>query len=341
MVATTSLNQHILSTATESGGAAQPVILVHGNCSSATFWEQVMLDLPDGFGGIAPDLRGYGDTDPEPIDATQGLDDMAADVLALADALRIDRFHLAGHSMGGNVAMKLTIMAPERVRTLSLVAPGSPYGYGGTKGLDGEPVFEDGAPAGGGGANPDFVRLIAEGERGDDNPMAPRNVMRSYYWKPPFVPEREEDLLSSLLSTRTGDDHYPGNAVPSGNWPGVAPGDRGVLNAMSGKFCNAESLVEVDPKPPVLWIRGADDQIVADLAMFDVAALGSVGAIPGHPGDEVCPPQPMVGQTRSVLDRFAAAGGRYEEVVLEDCGHTPYIEKRAEFNAAFHGHLTG
>lgn len=341
MVATTSLNQHILSTATESGGAAQPVILIHGNCSSATFWEQVMLDLPDGFGGIAPDLRGYGDTDPEPIDATQGLDDMAADVLALADALRIDRFHLAGHSMGGNVAMKLTIMAPERVRTLSLVAPGSPYGYGGTKGLDGEPVFEDGAPAGGGGANPDFVRLIAEGERGDDNPMAPRNVMRSYFWKPPFVPEREEDLLSSLLSTRTGDDHYPGNAVPSGNWPGVAPGDRGVLNAVSGKFCNAASLVEVDPKPPVLWIRGADDQIVADLAMFDVAALGSVGAIPGHPGDEVCPPQPMVGQTRSMLDRYAAAGGRYEEVVLEDCGHTPYIEKPDEFNAAFHRHLTG
>jgi pimeloyl-ACP methyl ester carboxylesterase len=112
-----------------------------------------------------------------------------------------------------------------------------------------------------------------------------------------------------------------------------------VLNALSGKYYNASALVDVDPKPPVLWIRGADDQIVGDLAMFDVAALGSVGAIPGHPGKEICPPQPMIGQTRSVLDRYAESGGRYQEVVLDDCGHTPCIEQPSEFNAAFHRHL--
>lgn len=348
MVVTPRLTQHILTTASGGEGSGlgvddevQAVMMIHGNCSSATFWEQAMIDLPDGFVGVAPDLRGYGETDPEPIDATRGLDDVAADLVALADALELDSFHVAGHSMGGNVAMKLAIMAPLRIRSMTLVATGSPYGYSGTMGLDGRPVFDDGAPAGGGGANPDFVKLIADGERGLDNPMSPRNVMRAFYWKPPFVPEREEELLSSLLSTRIGDDHYPGTSVPSDNWPGTAPGDRGVLNALAGKYYNAESLVTIHPKPPVLWIRGADDQIVGDIAMFDVAALGSVGAIPGHPGDDVCPPQPMVAQTRAVLDRYAAAGGAYEEVVFDDCGHTPYIEKPAECNAAFHSHLAG
>ncbi len=42
------------------------------------------------------------------------------------------------------------------------------------------------------------------------------------------------------------------------------------------------------------------------------------GTVPGWPGVEVCPPQPMVAQQRAVLDRYAAAGGTVEEVVLDD-----------------------
>jgi pimeloyl-ACP methyl ester carboxylesterase len=89
------------------------------------------------------------------------------------------------------------------------------------------------------------------------------------------------------------------------------------------------------PKPPVLWIHGDSDMIVGDNSMFDVAALGKLGYVPGWPGDEVCPPQPMVGQTRAVLARYAAAGGSYREVLLADCAHSPHIEKPAEWLAAF------
>jgi len=39
----------------------------------------------------------------------------------------------------------------------------------------------------------------------------------------------------------------------------------------------------------------------------------------------------MVGQTRTVLDRYAAAGGAYTEIVYENCGHSPHVERPADF----------
>jgi hypothetical protein len=88
-----------------------------------------------------------------------------------------------------------------------------------------------------------------------------------------------------------------------------------------------------------LWIRGADDLAVSDRALSDPGTLGMLGVLPGWPGAEVYPPQPMLGQTRAVLEKYAAAGGAYQEVVISDAGHAPYLEKLAEFNRAFHAHL--
>lgn len=55
--------------------------------------------------------------------------------------------------------------------------------------------------------------------------------------------------------------------------------------------------------------------------MFDLATLGELGAIPGWPGADTMPPQPMVGQMRAVLGRYAAAGGAVREVALDGIGH--------------------
>jgi pimeloyl-ACP methyl ester carboxylesterase len=41
----------------------------------------------------------------------------------------------------------------------------------------------------------------------------------------------------------------------------------------------------------------------------------------------------MIGQTRAVLDRYAAAGGAYTEVVYENCGHSPHVERPTEVAA--------
>ncbi len=56
--------------------------------------------------------------------------------------------------------------------------------------------------------------------------------------------------------------------------------------------------------------------------------------IPGWPGADAFPPQPMVGQTRHVLDGYAAAGGVYREVVVADAGHSPFLEHPDQFLAA-------
>ena len=60
------------------------------------------------------------------------------------------------------------------------------------------------------------------------------------------------------------------------------------------------------PKPPVLWLRGADDVNVSDTSLYDLAYLGSIGALAGWPGEQAWPAQPMVAQTRAVLDGYPA-----------------------------------
>lgn len=320
-----------------------PVVFVHGNVSSATFWEETMLALPAGYRGIAADNRGYGGADPaKKIDATRGLGDLSDDLAALLDHLGIGQAHLVGHSLGASVIWRFMMDYPQRILTVTQVAPGSPYGFGGTKGLDGTPCFADYAGSGAGIVNPEFVRLIAEGDRSSDHQSSPRNVMNLFYWKPPFKAAREEELLSSMLSIHTGEQDYAGDAVPSENWPGAAPGVYGPNNAISPKYAgDVTRLYGITPKPPVLWIRGADDQIVGDNSFFDVGTLGGMGAIPGWPGADVFPAQPMVSQTRAVLDQYAAAGGQYHEYVMSDTGHSPYLEKPDEFNRMFHEHIRG
>ncbi len=73
--------------------------------------------------------------------------------------------------------------------------------------------------------------------------------------------------------------------------------------------------------------------MVSDTSVCDLAYLGKLGAVPGWPGDEIAPPQPMVSQIRHVLDEYAANGGRYQETVLPG-GHGCQLESPLEFAEA-------
>src|ERR1700729_469454 len=316
-VPTRRLNTAVLSVAGRTG---QPVLFLHGNVSSSLFWQPTMLVLPDGYRAPAVDLRGYGDTDPEPVDATRGLRDYADDLAALIDALELTSVHLVGWSMGGGVVLQYLTQRPaaHQAASVTLVAPVSPYGFGGTYGTDGTLYDPHGAGSGAGSVNGDFVARLAAGDRGADSPTSPRQVLLAHYVKPPFVPSELDIFVESMLSTRTGDDHYPGTSRPAAAWPGFAPGDRGVLNTMAPTHFRITSLAGLEPKPPVLWVRGADDVIVSDTSLYDLGYLGAIGAVPGWPGLDAWPPQPMVAQTRDLLDRYAAAGGRYLETVIAD-----------------------
>ncbi|MFD9484217.1 alpha/beta fold hydrolase [Streptomyces sp. NPDC059991] len=332
-VPTARLTQHILEDASRNAG--EPVVFVHGNVSSSAFWQDAMLALPERYRPIAVDLRGFGGTDPLPVDATRGLRDYADDLLALLDALHMERAHFVGWSMGGGVVLQHMRDQPAMVRSLTLVNPVSPYGFGGTKGVDGRLNSPDGAGSGGGAANPDFVRLLAEGDRGEESPLSPRRVLALCYVKPPLRLEREDEYVESMLSTRLGDDHYPGDSRPCEVWPGTAPGTRGVLNCLAPTHFRLDdlhtALASLPAKPPVTWVRGEDDVIVSDTSLFDLAHLGAIGAVPGWDGT---PAQPMVAQTRHVLALYARVGGRVREVTVPGAGHAVHVERPKEFGEA-------
>jgi pimeloyl-ACP methyl ester carboxylesterase len=321
-----------------------PVLLIHGNLSTSRFWDQTLAALPDGYHAVAPDLRSFGGAASLPVDATAGMRQFADDLHSLLQAPELGmaerRVHLVGWSVGGAVAMRYAMDHPEAVTSMVLVAPMSPYGFGGTRDERGTPCWPDFAGSGAGTANPEYVRRLAEGDRSGE-PLSPREVMNDFYFRPPFrvEPEREEAYLDEVLSTGVGEDNYPGDGATSENWPGVAPGTRGVNNALSPKYCDLSGLAGIDPKPPVLWIRGDDDQVISDTSMFDFGYLGKLGAVPGWPGDGVYPPQPMIGQIRAVLDAYQAGGGSYEEAVLEACGHSPQVERPEAFMGLLLPHL--
>ena len=74
-------------------------------------------------------------------------------------------------------------------------------------------------------------------------------------------------------------------------------------------------------------------------AASDPGTWGPTGRLPGYPGPEAYPPQPMMDQIRKMLDDYTESGGCYDEVAIEDCGHVPFITHPDEFNRAFHAHL--
>lgn len=321
----------------ESGPAdGVPVVMIHGNLSTGRFYEHLMPGAPKNLRIIAPDMRGFGDTERKPIDATRGLRDWADDTYSLVKKLGITRpVHLVGWSTGG-AAIANYATAGHPVASLTFIDPVSPYGFGGSR-LDGRPHFPDWAGSGGGTGNAEFTKRIADHDTSSDSPFSPRTVMNSSYWATSHheSPEREDMLLEEVLKSVTGDDGYPGDSVPSENWPGMAPGTRGILNALSGKYCHWADIVSLAPKPPILWTHGTADIVVADGSAWEMGTLGKLGYVPGWPGDEVYAPQPMVSQIRNVLEEYRSKGGKVHIEMFEGSGHGPVMDAADRWGKLF------
>jgi len=108
---------------TETAGTGTPVVLLHGFPQTRHMWRHVAADLAHDHRVVVPDLRGYGDSD-KPAATSPDVyakRTMAADVVALADALEIDRFALVGHDRGALVAFRAALDHPDRVSHLGIL----------------------------------------------------------------------------------------------------------------------------------------------------------------------------------------------------------------------------
>jgi 2-succinyl-6-hydroxy-2,4-cyclohexadiene-1-carboxylate synthase len=104
----------------EQSGAGRSLLLLHGFTGSAATWTPLIAALPPHFRTIAPDLIGHGRSD-SPLDAERyRIERCVADLLALLNALDIERADVLGYSMGGRVALHLVAAAPGRVGALVL-----------------------------------------------------------------------------------------------------------------------------------------------------------------------------------------------------------------------------
>ena len=109
-----------LVTAYAVEGAGPPLLLIHGVGASLDNWDGVVAALGGRFRTIRFDLRGHGESSKPPGPYSAAL--FAADARALLDHLGIDRCHVAGHSLGATVALRLALDAPDRVERLALLS---------------------------------------------------------------------------------------------------------------------------------------------------------------------------------------------------------------------------
>jgi 3-oxoadipate enol-lactonase len=103
------------------GAAGPPLLLVHGAGGTHHHWPEELRALP-GRRVIALDLPGHGGS---PGPSLRSVPEYARRVLALLDALAVPSAVVAGHSMGGAIAMTLALEVPSRVAALALVATGA------------------------------------------------------------------------------------------------------------------------------------------------------------------------------------------------------------------------
>ena len=102
-----------------SEGSGFPLVLVHGVGADKESWDEIATRLAQRYRIVRADLRGHGASGRM---TRCSIDDFLADLDALADTLGLERFHLAGFSLGGLIAQHYAVRRPDRVERLALLA---------------------------------------------------------------------------------------------------------------------------------------------------------------------------------------------------------------------------
>ena len=99
------------------------VVLLHGKNFSGAYWAKTIVLLRDqGYRVVVPDQIGFGKSS-KPRNFQFSFQEMARQTDLLLQHLKVKQAHIVGHSMGGMLAARYTLMFPDKVATLSLVNP--------------------------------------------------------------------------------------------------------------------------------------------------------------------------------------------------------------------------
>jgi rifampin ADP-ribosylating transferase len=147
------LTTGLTTAVTEQGDGGCAVVLLHAWAASRRSFTAMLPLLPSSVRAVAPDLRGHGDA-AKPLSGYE-VTHLAADVVALLDALDLPRAVLVGASSGGYVAQQVAVTTPSRVA--GLVLAGSP------RDLRGRPPFADELARISDPVDPQWVRAFTAG----------------------------------------------------------------------------------------------------------------------------------------------------------------------------------
>jgi 3-oxoadipate enol-lactonase len=104
----------------EESGAGEPLLLIAGFACDHTNWRKLVPSLASSYRLITFDNRGVGQSTSPATPYT--IDQMAEDTIGLLDAIDLTSVHIAGHSMGGQIALELALACPGRVKSLILLS---------------------------------------------------------------------------------------------------------------------------------------------------------------------------------------------------------------------------
>jgi len=120
----------------EHGQGPLPLILIHGMAGDASFWASLVRALGPGYRVIIPELRGHGRSG-QPSDGQYAIAAHAADLVAVVEAMALDRVVLVGHSFGASVALEAATLMPTQVAGMVLLDAAGDFSYVPPEALEG------------------------------------------------------------------------------------------------------------------------------------------------------------------------------------------------------------
>jgi pimeloyl-ACP methyl ester carboxylesterase len=269
-------------------GAGPVVLLAHGWPESWYSWRHQLEGLAAaGYRVLAPDMRGYGETDAPPAVEDYNLVTLAADMVGILDALEIEQATMVGHDWGSPVAAHTVLLHPERFNALVLMSV--PYGGRGPA----NPMQAMRARTG-----DNFFYMLYHNEPGvaeAEYDADPRGLLLRLYQSPDA--EREPPEVTDPKRAAGGWIPRLGKPVGLPDWlteadldyyvgQFEAAGFRGGVNYYRNFERNwqlTEDLTGVSISVPTLFIAGAQDMVIggANQAALQARMAGSVSDLRG------------------------------------------------------------